>query len=465
MKINFLYEFTSCHGSIVNGINPYYLKFLFNDDFSFQRTNVNDFQSNINHKISFWKPAYLYNYGNSVDCNISNVTKFNKNELYLYPICTSGDLFEFLSLRDTIHDTPLFYISSNTKNLLKKHDNFFIYLEHPGEPYFDSDLLNQIYEVCDKNDIPFNKIIIVNGTNSNEFILKDFKENYGVSSCAKLVSYNWPIPFKALELRTAWGMEVNPESDNSTIANINHINFKKSHKALFLVKRLRVHRLLLLSLIFESKIIKDILYSLDVEMNLYPTFIDILKNEPETLPVKVPENYFDKITDGYLAVMNKKKVTLDYDDFNSVHGFGMETKELYESTYFSIVAETEFSEYQQSITEKILKPIMHCHPFVVLGSPYSLKTLKSYGFKTFDKWWDESYDSDIDDWNRLKKVYNLIDYLTSKSNDEWNVMLLEMKDTLEYNQKLLSTFDSKWILSNIKKNITHFYNKNVSKLL
>jgi hypothetical protein len=465
MKINFLYEFSSCQGTIVNGINPDYLKFLFSDDFSFARTNIDKFQSNINHKISFWKPAYLYNYDNTVDYNISDITTFNKNELYLYPISTSGDLFEFLSLRDTIHNTPLFYISSNTKNLLKKHDNFFIYLEHPGEPYFDSELLNKIYKICSKNDIPFNKVIIFNGTNSNNFIFEDFKENYKTSSYPNLISYNWALPFKALELRTTWGLEINPESDKSTIASINHINFKKSHKALFLVKRLRVHRLLLLSLLFESKIIKDVLYSLDIEMNLYPTFIDILKNETETLPVKVPTKYFDKITNGYSAIIDKKKVTLDYEDFNSVHGFGMETKELYENTYFSIVAETEFSEYQESITEKIIKPIMHCHPFIVLGSPHSLKTLKSYGFKTFDKWWDESYDNDTDDWSRLQKVYNLSEYLINKTDEEWNTMLLEMKDILEYNQKLLSTFDSKWILSNIKKNITNLYTKNVSKLL
>jgi hypothetical protein len=108
---------------------------------------------------------------------------------------------------------------------------------------------------------------------------------------------------------------------------------------------------------------------------------------------------------------------------------------------------------------------MHCHPFIVLGSPHSLKTLKSYGFKTFDKWWDESYDNDTDDWSRLQKVYNLSEYLINKTDEEWNTMLLEMKDILEYNQKLLSTFDSKWILSNIKKNITNLYTKNVSKLL
>ena len=39
MKINFVYEFESSYGKLVNGINPSYLEFLFDDDFSFSKTN------------------------------------------------------------------------------------------------------------------------------------------------------------------------------------------------------------------------------------------------------------------------------------------------------------------------------------------------------------------------------------------------------------------------------------------
>jgi len=465
MKINFVYEFSSCYGKIVNGINPEYLRFLFNDDFCFQRTNIDNFQSNINHIISFWKPAYLYNYDNSDEYTIASIKNFKESELYLYPISTGGDLFEFLSLRTTIHNTPLFYISEKTKKLLKNNNNFFIYLEHPGEPYFSSDLLKKIYELCLNNDIPFNKIIIINGTNSNEFILEDFKEKYGIKENPKLISYNWAVPFKSLELRSKLGLEKNPQAENSTISNINHITLNKEKKALFLVKRLRVHRLSLMSMLFESNLIEDILYSLDVSMNLYPNFIEILNNEPDTLPISIPEKKFKELISGYKKLLKKEKAVLDYHDFNSVHGFGMETKELYEKTYFSIVAETEFSQYQKSITEKIIKPIMHCHPFIVLGSPDSLKTLKTFGFKTFDKWWDESYDNELDDWTRIEKVYNLINKLINLTDSDWKKMILEMKDVLEYNQKLLTTFTSSWILKQIKNNFLELNKKDVITIL
>ena len=465
MKINFVYDFFSYGGRIINGIDPKYLKFLFSDNFCFKSTNINKFKSNINHDISFWAPSCLYNYDNSSDVTLPEIVKFHKSELYLYPLCTSGDLFEFLSLRTKEHKTSFYYISEKVKKLLREHDNFYIYLEHPGEPYFSSDLLNEIYKLCLKNNIPFHKIIIINGTNSNDFILSDFKEKYGIVNTPKLVSYNWAIPFKSMELRSKWGMEKNPQANNSTIANINHIFGNKQKKALLLTKRIRMHRLLLLSMLFESNSMDDILYSLDIKMNLFPNFLEILKAEPETLSIPVPMDYVDIISDGYNKLSKKKKVILDYEDFESVHGFGMETKELYENTFFSIVAETEFSKYQIAITEKVLKPIMHCHPFVVLGSPKTLKTLKTFGFKTFDKWWDESYDTEEDDWDRLYLVNNLVKSLLDKSEDDWNLLMVEMKDILEYNQNLLSTFDADYILNKIKENFTDIDTKNIITIL
>ena len=467
MKINFVYEFSSCYGKIVNGINPHYLCFLFNNNFSFKDSDIKKFQSDINHNISFWKPAYLYNYDNSDEYTVNDLENIIESDLYLYPISTGGDIFEFLSLRDTKHNTPLFYISEKTKKLLKNNNTFYIYLEHPGEPYFDSDLLKEIHNLSEKYSIPFYKFIIINGTNSNELIFTDFKEKYdNIKKLPKLISYNWAVPFKSLELRSKLGMEKNPQAMGSTIADISHIYKPKQKKALLLVKRLRIHRLMLLSLLFESNSIKNILYSLDTKMNLYDNFIEILNNELDTIPIKnISKDSIPKLEKGYNLMIEKKKVVLDYEDFETVHGFGMETKELYENTYFSIVAETEFSEYQKSITEKILKPIMHCHPFIVLGSPDSLSTLKKFGFKTFDKWWDESYDKEIDDWSRLIKTYDLINMLVKKSNEEWNYMISDMKDTLEYNKKLLTTFTSEWILEKIKNNFTNIENKDVITIL
>jgi hypothetical protein len=80
---------------------------------------------------------------------------------------------------------------------------------------------------------------------------------------------------------------------------------------------------------------------------------------------------------------------------------------------------------------------MNLHPFVVLGNPHTLKVLKSYGFKTFDKWWDESYDNEFDFKTRSDMVLNIVKELCSKSKDEMNSMLMNMSGTLYFNKKLL----------------------------
>jgi hypothetical protein len=93
----------------------------------------------------------------------------------------------------------------------------------------------------------------------------------------------------------------------------------------------------------------------------------------------------------------------------------------------------------------------------LLGSPFILDKLKSYGFKTFDKWWDESYDLETDDWLRLKKVYKTIQSIDKKTLAELKTMIIEMKDILEHNRNLLITMDSGWIRNNLKKTIPSIF--------
>ena len=61
----------------------------------------------------------------------------------------------------------------------------------------------------------------------------------------------------------------------------------------------------------------------------------------------------------------------------------------------------------------------HCHPFVLISRPNSLEYLKIIGFKTFSDFWDESYDTIVDDFERMNKIYDLIKQLVKKSDEEW----------------------------------------------
>jgi hypothetical protein len=59
--------------------------------------------------------------------------------------------------------------------------------------------------------------------------------------------------------------------------------------------------------------------------------------------------------------------------------------------------------------------------------------LKSYGFKTFDRWIDERYDLEPDPDKRIDMAVDQLDKLCSLSHDELVSMHREMEDILNYN--------------------------------
>ena len=69
-----------------------------------------------------------------------------------------------------------------------------------------------------------------------------------------------------------------------------------------------------------------------------------------------------------------------------------------------LVTETVATGRRLHLTEKTFKPICLRMPFMLVGTRGSLQYLRSYGFKTFGHLWDESYDDEVDDHQRIEKI-------------------------------------------------------------
>ena len=107
----------------------------------------------------------------------------------------------------------------------------------------------------------------------------------------------------------------------------------------------------------------------------------------------------------------------------------------YEKTFISVVTESLVDDGTLFFSEKIWKPIMVGHPFILYGNKGSLSYLKSIGYQTFDKWIDESYD-DVDDRNlRSKMVVDELNKFTLKTIEELQQIRNEMKEICEYNKQ------------------------------
>ena len=132
----------------------------------------------------------------------------------------------------------------------------------------------------------------------------------------------------------------------------------------------------------------------------------------------------------------------NHDDFNS--------------TAISVVLETMFDDSRIHLTEKTLRPIACGHPFVLAAGPHSLEYLRSYGFKTFEPWIDESYDHEPDSLRRLEKIINSMNKINLLGAQEFDQFLLEIRRIAEFNKKhfFSNTFQQQ-VVEELKTNLTH----------
>ncbi len=103
------------------------------------------------------------------------------------------------------------------------------------------------------------------------------------------------------------------------------------------------------------------------------------------------------------------------------------------SAFVNVVTETVFYENKQHLTEKIFKPIVAKMPFLLLAGARNLEYLRSYGFKTFGDYWDESYDLITNNSDRFDAVLDILERLCSLPMHELVSMKKDMRGILEHN--------------------------------
>jgi len=115
--------------------------------------------------------------------------------------------------------------------------------------------------------------------------------------------------------------------------------------------------------------------------------------------------------------------------------FGFNELRLWQSSLWHVVNETVFYEPKLHLTEKVFKPIVAKRPFVLVAAPGNLAYLRSYGFQTFDRWIDESYDSIHDPDQRLDAIAKEIARFASMSMAELRHVHEDMRSVLDHNKQ------------------------------
>ena len=102
----------------------------------------------------------------------------------------------------------------------------------------------------------------------------------------------------------------------------------------------------------------------------------------------------------------------------------------YNDTACSIVSETNDNDTEIFMTEKIWKPIIAQHIFIVHGNYLYLQRLREMGFRTFNNYFEEVYDLDRDPNIRINTIADVCDRLIDAP---WQDIYLQTKALRQYN--------------------------------
>jgi hypothetical protein len=127
----------------------------------------------------------------------------------------------------------------------------------------------------------------------------------------------------------------------------------------------------------------------------------------------------------------------------------------------SIVLETVAADTKVHLTEKTLRPIACGHPFMLVAGPRALEYLRSYGFKTFSEYIDESYDCEPDIIKRMSMIAKEMARIQNLPLIEKNQLLQNLQNIAEYNKR---HFFSNSFSTQIKTELIDNLNQAIAKV-
>lgn len=210
-----------------------------------------------------------------------------------------------------------------------------------------------------------------------------------------------------------------------------HCNDKLTDKIfLSLSRRNRSHRVMAHAMLFYSDIYKYGIISQDILNPIERTFSDdtvdsmglnhkLIKRFSKSLPLIADKNEFHK--------------NVPFDPLFKLHA----------STLFSIVNETLIDDYNGTslfYSEKILKPIISFQPMIIYGQVGINHNLIELGFKTYEDYFDLSFDFEADPIIRYKKlllsITDLVIRLSAMTREEKINWRFQHEKILDYNYQV-----------------------------
>lgn len=345
----------------------------------------------------------------------------------------------------------------------KIEDTIHIYLFEPMCSYLNSNPLNLDHAFCseftDDFDIMDMRSLeldsIYDYAQRNDLKVKVYTCDYGCEKYYPYYSDRIELACDDMFLRGCVQIENLPEEPN--------LNFNK--RFISLNWRFAKHRQMIATYLANEDGYLSWYYSYDLEgLQKHQTiqFIDLNRIQSKNVNVynKLRQNcdivqskapfIVDMNASSPVTIINHSPVIEMYpktDDHHTGYTPSIYNKDscsleqYYMDAFVDIVTESRFAQPTANISEKILQAIQYQKPFVLVAPPHSLAYLKSFGFKTFSDFWDESYDVEENHEERLLKIFNIIDYILSKDIDELREIYKQMLPIVQHNLEVFKNLE------------------------
>jgi len=322
--------------------------------------------------------------------------------------------------------------------------NGFLFLDLGNESILNDRIIDTIHEYLKLKDIPLRKIILQTGNANGEKYYKEYcfrkQISRGMNICC-LEYFEWMVSRLIVEHQKL-KRDVLPKN----------IDYTKIEKTFLCLNRVhRWHRINLFLLWNVNYLMKDTYYTLNNKTN-FPAGSDYDDDIwRSTLDPRIIDKF--KLTEEDIDKIHST-LPLKIDEFveaSEMAGLYSAVDPYYQTSLISVVTETNFENNDIFNTEKIFKPMVHRHPFILVGPYKTLEYLKDMGYKTFSDFWDESYDDIEDPFERLLKIVEICKDIQSWDDIKKKQFFYKSMIITNHNYALLTS----QYPDNMRKNFWH----------
>jgi hypothetical protein len=162
---------------------------------------------------------------------------------------------------------------------------------------------------------------------------------------------------------------------------------------------------------------------------------------------KIGMIYDHKLKDFFADEISwaQKNTPINYDQpfptngYPSLDYFCSSNRKPYGKYFVDIVAETDILSTSW-LTEKTVRNLFAGVPFISMGGHAVLEKIRSFGFKTFSPYIDESYDNVKNPYQRLENIKKEIDRIANMSYNQLNEIRQALIPILHHNREICFSF-------------------------